>query len=152
MQRNNYMKNTVACLRLAPLALIALMAVGCSSTRDAGSTFSRSSSQQVHSVQRGVVQSVRVVTIESDGRNTAGAVTGAVVGSAVGGPVATVGGAAAGSAIQGNITTTQGLEVTVLLDNGQTVAIVQEGPIDAFRAGDLVNVTNDGSAVRVSRR
>ena len=146
------MKNTVACLRLASLALVALMAVGCSSTRDAGSTFSRSSSQQVHSVQRGVVQSVRVVTIESDGRNTAGAVTGAVVGSVVGGPVATVGGAAAGSAIQGNITTTQGLEVTVLLDNGQTVAIVQEGPLDAFRAGDNVNVTSDGSTTRVSRR
>ena len=146
------MKNTVACLRLASLALVALMAVGCSSTRDAGSTFSRSSSQQVHSVQRGVVQSVRVVTIESDGRNTAGAVTGVVVGSTVGGPVATVGGAAAGSAIQGNITTTQGLEVTVLLDNGQTVAIVQEGPLDAFRAGDNVNVTSDGSTTRVSRR
>ena len=146
------MKNTVACLRLASLALVALMAVGCSSTRDAGSTFSRSSSQQVHSVQRGVVQSVRVVTIERDGRNTAGAVTGAVVGSAVGGPVATVGGAAAGSALQANATTSQGLEITVLLDDGQTVAIVQEGPLDAFRAGDNVNVTSDGSTTRVSRR
>jgi outer membrane lipoprotein SlyB len=146
------MKNEAVFLRIAPLALAALMVVGCSSTRDAGSTFSRSSTQQVHSVQRGVVQSVRVVTIERDGRNTAGAVTGAVVGSAVGGPVATVGGAAAGSAIQNSATTGQGLEITVLLDNGQTVAIVQEGPLDAFRAGDNVNVTSDGSTTRVSRR
>ena len=93
-----------------------------------------------------------MVTIERDGRNTAGAVTGAVVGSSVGGPEATVGGAAAGSAIQGNVTTSQGLEITILLDNGQTVAVVQEGPLDAFRAGDQVNVTSDGSTTRVSRR
>ena len=146
------MKRDIPILRAASLALVGLMLVGCSSTRDAGSTFSRSSAQQMHSVQRGVVQSVRVVTIERDGRNTAGAVTGAVVGSAVGGPVATVGGAAAGSALQANATTSQGLEITVLLDNGQTVAIVQEGPLDAFRAGDNVNVTSDGSTTRVSRR
>ena len=146
------MKNSIVFLRIAPVALAALMAAGCSSTGDAGSTFSRSSSQQAQTVQRGVVQSVRVVTIERDGRNTAGAVTGAVVGSSVGGPVATVGGAAAGSAIQGSVTTSQGLEITILLDNGQTVAVVQEGPLDAFRAGDQVNVTSDGSTTRVSRR
>lgn len=146
------MKNSLPFLQLALLASVSVLAAGCSSTGDAGSTFSRSSSQQVQTVQHGVVQSVRVVTIERDGRNTAGAVTGAVVGSSVGGPVATVGGAAAGSAIQGNVTTSQGLEITILLDNGQTVAVVQEGPLDAFRAGDQVNVTSDGSTTRVSRR
>ena len=73
----------------------------------------------VNSVEPGVVESVRVVTLESSRRLTASG---------------------------------QGLEVIVRKDNGQTVAIVQEGPIDAFRAGDLVNVTNDGSTVRVSRR
>ena len=38
------------------------------------------------------------------------------------------------------------------VERANTFAIVQEGPIDAFRAGDLVNVTNDGSTTRVSRR
>lgn len=46
----------------------------------------------------------------------------------------------------------QGLEVIVRKDNGQTVSIVREGAVDAFRAGDLVTATNDGSAIRVSRR
>ena len=146
------MKKSLPFLQLALLASISVLAVGCASNGNAGNTFSRSSTQQVQTVQHGTVQSVRVVTIERGGRNTAGAVTGAVVGSSVGGPVATVGGAAAGSAIQGSASTGQGLEITILLDNGHTIAVVQEGPLDAFRPGDQVNVTSDGSTTRVSRR
>ena len=114
------MKNLNTVSRVVPLALFSVLVVaGCSSTPEPGNTFSRSGTQQVHSVQPGVVESVRVVTIESSRRLTP---------------------------------TGQGLEVIVRQDNGQTIAIVQEGPIDAFRAGDLVNVTNDGSTTRVSRR
>ncbi len=137
-----------------PLALAsALVITGCSSTpTNSGDTFRRSQTQSIQTVETGVVQSVRVVTIQRGGSNVGGAVAGAAVGSAVGGPVATVGGAAAGSAIQQAANTGQGLEVTILLDNGQTVAVVQEGPLDAFRPGDLVNVTSDGTTARVSRR
>ena len=114
------MKNLNKIFRAVPLALFSVLVVaGCSSSPDPGNTFSRSGTQQVHSVEPGVVESVRVVTLESSRRLTASG---------------------------------QGLEIIVRKDSGQTVAIVQEGPIDAFRAGDLVNVTNDGSAVRVSRR
>ena len=114
------MKNLNTIVRVVPLALFSVLVVaGCSSSPDPGNTFSRSGTQQVHSVEPGVVESVRVVTLESSRRLTASG---------------------------------QGLEIIVRKDSGQTVAIVQEGPIDAFRAGDLVNVTNDGSAVRVSRR
>ncbi len=113
------MKTQKAFVSLLPLALFsAVVLVGCA-TPDPGNTFSRSGTQQVHSVEPGVVQSVRVVTIDSSRRLSS---------------------------------TGQGLEVIVRKDNGQTVAIVQEGPVDAFRPGDLVNVTNDGSTVRVSRR
>lgn len=114
------MKSPISLSLVLPLALgSVLLVAGCRSTPDPGNTFSRSSSQQVNSVDAGVVQSVRVVTLESSRRLTPSG---------------------------------QGLEVIVLKDNGQTISIVQEGPIDAFRAGDLVNVTNDGSTVRVSRR
>lgn len=114
------MKNANLNACLLPLAFCSvLLLAGCSSTAEPGNTFSRSSSQQVHSVEPGVVESVRVVTLESSRRLTPSG---------------------------------QGLEVIVRKDSGPTVAIVQEGPIDAFRAGDLVNVTNDGTTTRVSRR
>ena len=114
------MKNLNKIFRVVPLALFSVLVVaGCSSNPDPGNTFSRSGTQQVNSVQPGVVESVRVVTLESSRRLTASG---------------------------------QGLEVIVRQDNGQTVAIVQEGPLDAFRAGDNVNVTSDGSTTRVSRR
>jgi outer membrane lipoprotein SlyB len=147
------MRTTYSLLRMLPLALAsALTAAGCVTHNSTGTNVGRSEAGQVQTVQQGVVQSVRVVTIQPDGRNVGGAVAGAAVGNAVGGPVATVGGAAAGSAIQGSAGTRQGLEVTVLLDNGQTVAIAQESALDAFRPGDKVNVTTSGNTTRVSRR
>lgn len=110
-----------AVLKAAPLALASVLVLAaCSSNPNAGKTFSRGETQQARTVEAGVVQSVRVVTIERRNRPITGS--------------------------------SQGLEVTVLLDNGQTVAVVQQGPLDAFRAGDLVNVTSDGSTTRVSRR
>lgn len=114
------MKSSTSLSLVLPLALgSVLLVAGCRSTPDPGNTFSRSGSQQVNSVEAGVVQSVRVVTLSSSRRLTSDG---------------------------------QGLEIIVRKDNGQTVSIVQEGPVDAFRAGDLVNVTNDGSTIRVSRR
>ena len=114
------MKSQMSVLRVVPIALVSVLLVaGCRSTPDPGNTFSRSGTQQVNTVTPGVVESVRVVTIESSRRLTP---------------------------------TGQGLEVIVRQDNGQTVAIVQEGPLDALRVGDLVNVPHDGPALRVSRR
>ena len=147
------MKAMNSVLRAVPLTLaVALASAGCATHHSTGTNVGRSEARQVQTVQQGVVQSVRVVTIQPDGRNVGGAIAGAAVGNAVGGPVATVGGAAAGSAIQGSAGTQQGLEVTVLLDNGKTVAVVQAGPLDAFRPADKVNVTTSGNTTRVSRR
>ena len=69
--------------------------------------------------------------------NTAGAVAGAAAGGA------------AGNAIAGS--TTAGVEVTVLLESGQTIAVVQAGSPNEFRVGDSVRVSSDGVTTRVSR-
>ena len=111
-------------------------------------------------MEAGTVTAVRAVNIQNDQRGVAtatGAVLGGLAGSTVGGGrgqiAATVGGAvaggAAGNAIAG--TTRAGVEVTVQLDNGRTVAVVQEGSPDQFRAGDRVNVASDGVTTRVTR-
>jgi outer membrane lipoprotein SlyB len=87
-----------------------------------------------------------------------GAALGAVGGSQIGGDTASnvaagIGGAvvggALGSAIQGS-QVQHGIEVTVRLDDGQTVAIVQPGDIRDFRMGDRVRVVGSADNTRVS--
>ncbi|MGB9643436.1 MAG: hypothetical protein ACPL3Q_09635, partial [Candidatus Ratteibacteria bacterium] len=58
-------------------------------------------------------------------------------------------GAVAGGAIEKKLTTKVGLEITVKLEDGRTVAIVQEKtPEDNFKSGDPVQViyASDGTA------
>jgi outer membrane lipoprotein SlyB len=59
----------------------------------------------------------------------------------------TVAGAASGAAMEEGATRQKGLEITVKLDNGETVSIVQ-GSDEKFDEGDLVRVLRrpDGSA------
>lgn len=127
-----------------------------------GNTYSRSDARQVQQVQYGVVQSSTPVVIEGTagvvGAGT-GAVVGGVVGSNIGGgkgkTIATVLGAVAGGLAgkqaEESLTRTQGQEVTVRLDNGNMISIVQEvgeGPM--FRSGDRVRVLSGNGSARVT--
>ena len=59
-------------------------------------------------------------------------------------------GGAIGSAVQGS-RNTAGVEITVRLDNGQTIAVVQPGDIRDFREGDRVRVVGSADNTRVTR-
>ena len=103
-----------------------------------------------HSVRFGVVESVRPVRInpgDTGVGTVSGAALGGLAGSTVGGGSGQVAGAI-GGAILGGIIGQQveasanerpGVEVTVHLDSGQYVAIVQEAD-EPFRPGDRVRV------------
>lgn len=132
---------------------------GCA-TSSSPSTFTRSEVGRAQTVEAGTVTAIREVTIQNDSRGVAtatGAVLGGLAGNMVGGgrgrTAATVGGVvaggAAGNAIAG--TTRPGVEITVQLESGRTVAVVQEGSPDQFRVGDAVRVTSDGVTTRVAR-
>jgi outer membrane lipoprotein SlyB len=127
-----------------------------------GNTYSRSDARQVQQVQYGVVQSSTPVVIEGTqgivGTGT-GAVVGGVLGSSVGGgkgkDIATVLGAVAGGLagkqLEENFTRSQGQEISVRLDNGNVISIVQEvgdGPI--FNSGDRVRVLSGNGNARVT--
>ncbi|WP_067864190.1 outer membrane lipoprotein [Neptuniibacter marinus] len=149
-------KFTIAAALACSLAL-----TGCVNSLS-GDTYSRSEARQVQQVQYGVVQSAQPVVIE--GTNSvvgagAGAVVGGVVGSNVGGgkgkTIATVLGAVAGGlagkSAEESLTQTQGQEVTVRLDNGNIISVVQEvadGPM--FRSGDRVRVLTGSGSARVT--
>jgi outer membrane lipoprotein SlyB len=106
------------------------------------------------SVRFGVVESVREVRINPGptGVGTAGgAVLGGIAGSNVGGGSGQVAGAIGGAILGGilgshiekSANERPGVEITVLLDSGQYVAVVQEAD-EQFRPGDRVRVVGGG--------
>lgn len=144
------------------VALVAILALaGCASSKS-GSVYSRHQAREEMTVRQGVVESLREVTLEgtkSGVGTAAGAVVGGVAGSNIGrGRGAIVGavigavlGGVAGNAIEEGATKKQALEITVRLDNGQMIAVVQEAEADEFRTGDRVRLLSGRGETRVSR-
>lgn len=141
------------------LALLVALLAGCASSKS-GSVYSREQTRQVQTVKMGVVESVRAVKIEgtkSPVGTAAGAVVGGVAGSSIGhGKGSTIGavvgavaGGLAGSAIEEGVTRKDGLEITVKLDNGTMLAIVQEAD-EQFHPGERIRVLEGDGVTRVS--
>ena len=136
-------------LLVVSLLAIATLTVSCASSRS-GSVYTRDQARQAQTVQLGVVTHVRTVLIEgtkTPAGTLAGGALGGVAGSAVGGGkgrdlmtvVGAIAGAAAGSAAEEGLTRKEGLEITVRLENGTVMAVVQEAD-EAFQVGDSVRV------------
>ena len=144
------------------LVLITTGLAGCASNLS-GDTYSRSDVRSVQQVQYGEIVTLRPVQIE--GTKTpigagAGAVAGGIAGSTVGGGkgsaimavIGAVAGGVAGAAVEEGVTRSQGVEITVRLENGKTVAIVQAlSPNEKFVVGDQVRVMTNGSTSRVAQ-
>lgn len=144
----------------AAVALLAvLLLTGCAQSLGGGS-YSRDEARREQNVRMGVVESVREVQIE--GTRTivgpaAGAVVGGIAGSTVGGGrgsdiaavLGAVAGGLAGQAVEQGVTRKTGVEVTVKLDSGALVAIVQEAD-ETFKPGERVRILSDGKTSRVT--
>jgi outer membrane lipoprotein SlyB len=101
------------------------------------------------------------VQIQNDSRGVAtlvGAGIGGVAGSSIGGgsranTIGAIAGAAAGGAAGNALArgARNGVEITVQLENGRTVAVVQDGNPSDYRVGDRVRVSSDGTTTRVTR-
>ncbi|MBN2060483.1 MAG: glycine zipper 2TM domain-containing protein [Deltaproteobacteria bacterium] len=140
---------------------LCIFITGCASSRS-GQVYSRDQARQVHTIQYGTVEAIEPVTIEGtkSGLGTAaGGVAGGVLGSTIGKgsgrTIATVLGAiaggAAGTAMEEEGTKKDGIEITVRLDAGEAMAVVQEAD-EVFSIGDRVRVLTDRSGtVRVRR-
>ena len=103
-------------------------------------------------VRFGVVESVRDVRLhggESGVGAASGAAIGMVAGSNVGGGSGQVVGGLIGSNVERSANEQVGVEVTVLLDSGKYLAVVQ-GADELFRAGDRVRVLSGRGATRVT--
>ena len=143
------------------ISLLTLGLTGCISGLQ-GSTYSRSEARQVQEVEFGTVLSTKPVVIEgkqSGAGQLPGAIIGGVVGSSVGEGkgqqiftiLGAVGGAVVGSMIEEQATRSQGLELTIKMDSGKTLSIVQEvDNVNVFREGQRVRVLTQGALARVS--
>ncbi len=139
--------------------LVAVTLAGCVSS-NSGSVYSREDARRVQTVKTGTVESVRSVKLEgtkSPVGTIAGGAIGGIAGSGVGGGrgssiaavLGAVAGGLAGSAIEEVATRKDALEITVKLDGGALIAIVQEAD-EVFKAGDRVRIVERGGNSRVT--
>jgi len=146
------------------MLMIATMSValtGCVSSQS-GNVYSRDDVGRAQHVRMGTITALRPVKIEgtkSPIGSGAGAVAGGIAASSIGGGrgsyVAAVLGAVAGgmlgAAAEEGLTRAEGVEITVLDDNGQTYAYVQgltEGEV--FRVNDRVRILTINGTTRIS--
>lgn len=152
------MKARILALALSAIAIAGL--AGCAAPGLGSGDYRRVETRGEMSVRFGVVESVREVRI--DPANTGwggftGATLGGIAGSTVGGGNGQVAGAVAGALLGGllgshvekDANVRPGVEITVLLDGGKYIAVVQE-PDETFRIGDRVRVLSGSGATRVS--
>ena len=145
--------------RLLAIGLLSGLIAACASS-NSGSVYSRDEARKVQTVKTGVVESVRQVKLEgtkSPVGTIAGGAVGGIAGSSVGhgkgsaiaAVVGAVAGGLAGSAAEEAITRKDGVEITVKLDGGGLIAIVQEAD-EVFKAGEKVRILESGGESRVS--
>ena len=148
-------------MKFAILLISAVLLAACASSKS-GDVYSRDQARREMTVRNGVVESLRVVTLEgtkSQVGTTAGAVVGGVAGSSVGqgkgsviaAVIGAVAGGVAGSAIEEGATRKQALEITVNLDGGRSLVVVQEALPGEFQPGDRVRVVSGSGETRVTR-
>ncbi len=145
--------------KILTVAALAAMLIACASS-NSGSVYSRDEARRIQNIQTGVVESVRQVKLEgtkSPVGTIAGGAIGGIAGSSIGhnggsaiaAIIGAVAGGLAGSAVEEGVTRKDALEITVKLDGGRLVAVVQEAD-EQFHAGDRVRLVEDGSTTRVT--
>lgn len=114
-------------------------------------------------ISQGIVITSVPVTIEGD-RTGVGSAGGAGVGGAgavaatggggteaiIAGAVGAVAGAVVGQAVEERVTRAQGQRVTIRMDDGRIIEVVQEAQEGIFMEGDRVNVAIGAGNTRVS--
>ncbi|MGY0218858.1 hypothetical protein ACWJJH_15940 [Endozoicomonadaceae bacterium StTr2] len=145
---------------LALIAVMVMLLAGCMADLT-GTAYSRGEARQVQTVRYGVVKELELVKIEGT-QSGIGAATGAAVGGIAasdlgggkGSTIYSIAGAI-GAGLLGNwaeerLTRKQGVNITVQLDNGGYLSVVQEvDPAQNFAIGARVKVLDQGSATRV---
>lgn len=155
------MKKIIAIVAL-PLALL----TGCTSPNPYGDSYGATDTRTMQQVYYGTIVKLQAVTIDGSSQNNAigtiaGAAVGAILGSKVGGgsgsEIAAIGGGLlggyAGSKGAEALGKENGVNITIRLDDGRLVSIVQAAnPKMVFQVGQQVQVNVEGNTSRVVPR
>ncbi|RJX71435.1 glycine zipper 2TM domain-containing protein [Vibrio sinensis] len=158
------MMKKISVSMLVALSFVTL--TGCSSPNPYGDAYGASETRSIQQVYYGTIVKAEPVTIDaSDQTNVIGTIAGAAIGgllgSKVGGgtgsDIAAIGGGLlggyAGSEAAGAAGQRNGVNLTIQLEDGQVIAIVQEAnPNMIFQPGQPVQVNVDGDNARVVPR
>ncbi len=149
-------------LTKAILLSISLLGLSACSSDLTGTSYRAGEARQLQNVRFGTIMDIQFVKLDgSDGGvgSLAGAAVGGIAGSNIGGgsgsAIAAIAGAVAGGVLgnmaEQKITDKQGLELTVHLEDGAYVSVVQEAdPNNPLNNGDRVKVlTQSGGESRV---
>jgi len=145
---------------LASILFISGILSGCSSN-SYGDTYSAAETRQIQKVSFGIIIKTEPVSIEGEGTGVgtiAGAAVGGILGSKIGGgtgsTIAAIGGGLLGG-VTGNktakkVTKRHGVNLTIKLDTGGIIAIVQEANPDMmFSINQRVRINQQGKTARV---
>jgi len=148
-------------LTVGLLAALGLTVAGCTTPSASAGVYTYDQAQREQIVRDGTVTKVRPIVIQKDRSSGAGMVAGValggVAGSAVGGgtgrDLAIVGGAILGALVGEKVEQeagkTNGLEITVRMDNGETRVIAQADDVP-ISAGQRVQVISGTGVTRVA--
>ncbi len=141
----------------------ALFLGACATGGLTGESYSRQDARQVQQVEFGSVLSARPVVIEGNKDSAVGAVSGGVIGGIAGNSVgdgrgrvlatavgAIVGGIV-GQKVEQNVTRKQGQEISIRMESGETISVVQEVKDNKFfQPGDRVRLLDLHGTTRVT--
>ena len=152
--------------RVLVVSMVGLSLVGCVNNDTlSGDVYTASEAKQVQNVSYGTIVNVRPVQIQGgDDSNDIGAIGGAVLGGSRGNTVGggtgrslataagAVAGGVAGQGVQSAMNKTQGVELEIRKDDGNTIMVVQKQGNTRFSPGQRVVLASNGSQVTVSPR
>lgn len=130
-----------------------------------GDVYTTSDAKKVQALNFGTVTHVRPIKIKSDdSTSTIGALGGAIIGGFLGNTVgggtgrslATAGGAIigglAGQGTEAALNTSNGVELEIRKDSGESIVVVQKQSVSQFKVGQRVAIAGRGQSVTVSPR
>ncbi len=145
------------------LLVASAMLLGACASSKSGDVYTRDQVRQVQTFRVGTIEQLNAVRIEGTGTQVgtaAGTVVGGIAGSSTGSGkgsdvmrvLGAVVGGVVGAAAEEGYTREDGIEFSILLEDGSHISVVQEKSLNdkAFNIGDKVRVIESGGVVRVT--